>query len=376
MIKKCLACLGLLAMTCATALAADAPGSNQPTVQQQIDEAVFRSHAAFTQILLDETADATTFSAVGDAMKQRGMLPQAANAYLIALRINPKFTRARYQLACAFTDWGQNELAMRQLTRAVDDGFWGWRLMIDDNELQPIRQDPGYAKLVERVKSAYDTEAPKHRGGQTVRVPAQAPADATAGYPVIVFMHGMGSNRAGYEPICDLAAKAGLVGISLDGSIVADEDSYVWDDKDISVTHNYIQAALDKIKDVKIDRTRVFVAGFSQGANRAAALLVKYPTQYRGAIANGCGGERIVPDSLPSGVRPPPLYMFVGSHEHPLIQSKTKALKAAWESAGVPVERSEFEGGHQFPPNAIEAYRQAIDWLLAKSPANPGKAGS
>jgi predicted esterase len=333
-----------------------------PTQEQLIDRAVFRSHAAFTEILLDETADAERFTDLGDYYKSRGLLPQSANAYLIALRVDPKHRRARYQLACTFVHWDVKDLALEHLARAVDDGFWGWRLMMDDNELAPLRNEPAFQKLAAKVKARYDIEAPKHSGSDTVRIPSTpAPAD---GHPVIVLMHGMGSNRSDYEEICDVAAASGVIGVALDGSIVSDEDAYIWEDRDITITHNHIQQTLDKIQGTKLNRNRVLLGGFSQGANRALALAAHYPREYAGIVANSPGGESHMNTRLPNGVKPPPLYLFVGLGEGRTVREKVADAQNQWRSAQVAVETFEFDGGHQFPPDSKQRYKDAILWLL------------
>lgn len=354
----------LIAVACIVGTTpAFAQNTAAPSVEDQIAEAVYQSQAMFTKMLLDPEATAEDFFHMGDYYKSQGQLPEAANAYLISLRIDPKFSRSEYQLACTFVYWEKKELALAALQRAADKGFWGWRLMTDDNDLIPIRNEAAFGKIAQQVKKAYDVEAPKHAGQFTIKTPTEPPP--AQGYPVILLMHGMGSQKDDYETICEVAASLGVVGVTLDGTIVAGEGSYVWDDKDIEVTHKHLQESLAKIeKQVKIDRQRIYLGGFSQGANRSAALLMTHAKEYRGAISNSPGGETVLPMKLTDGVKPPPIYFFVGKDESPVVKTTVSRLTRTWTAAGSATKSIEFEGTHQFPPEAEDQYKVALKWLL------------
>lgn len=57
---------------------------------------------------------------------------------------------AAYNVACGFSLSGDRERAFEWLHRAVDQGFQNWDLLETDTDLDPLRDDPRFAELLER----------------------------------------------------------------------------------------------------------------------------------------------------------------------------------------------------------------------------------
>jgi len=116
--------------------------------------------------------------------------------------------------------------------------------------------------------------------------------------PVLFILHGYGSNE---EDLFDLAQTLDerLTVISLRAPIALAEGSYCWyslgRDKNNTLTYNYEEAGRAKksvmnfilsiCKTMRLDSTRVFLMGFSQGAMLSYDLALSYPGKIKGVLA-------------------------------------------------------------------------------------------
>jgi thiol-disulfide isomerase/thioredoxin len=59
---------------------------------------------------------------------------------------------ARYNYACALSLTGKKEDALKALKRAVELGFWDWSHIAEDKDLDPIRGEADFKKIIEDGK--------------------------------------------------------------------------------------------------------------------------------------------------------------------------------------------------------------------------------
>lgn len=89
---------------------------------------------------------------------ERGTIKYANNyglavSYLeTALEINPHDPRAAYRLACMYSMKGEKKKALAALNSAVEKGFVNLALLESNKELEVIRREAEYAKIVEKLK--------------------------------------------------------------------------------------------------------------------------------------------------------------------------------------------------------------------------------
>ena len=188
-------------------------------------------------------------------------------------------------------------------------------------------------------------------------VPAEPPGSATAPgglLPLLVILHGAdGDAPAGLSLLTGLADDYGIVLMSpasRAGTWDAVRGGYAAD-----VDH--IDAALrETFAAVPIDRGRIGVAGFSDGASYALGL----------GLANGDLFARIIafsPGFIPSGPRQgnPAVFVSHGTHDDVLpLGSTSRKIVPALERDGYDVTYREFDGGHTAPAPVA---REALDWL-------------
>ena len=78
------------------------------------------------------------------------MYERAVAEFLKILEIDPEEELAYYNLACAYSLWGRTGEAMEALRGALENGFDDFDHMIKDEDLDPIRDEESYRKLIEK----------------------------------------------------------------------------------------------------------------------------------------------------------------------------------------------------------------------------------
>ena len=329
------------------------PAATQPASPE---EAVYRADLQMLEILLDEPSNDEILD-IGRHFRRREDHARAAVFDLIALRGKPKDFLIEYELACNFALWGQKKLAAKYLTQAAEHGYWGYRVVVEDTDLQSIKETPEFAAATKKIKANFDVQAPKNPPGMTLATPQGAPPPN--GWPVLVFLHGWASERSDFDEEAKFVTTLGYAGVTLDATQVMGPGAYTWDRKSVEPTHAQIQAALKKLN-AKIDPKRVYLQGFSQGGMHAARLVADHPESYRGAICNSPGAEQLTPTALKDPKQTGPIILSFGEHDFDFVGGNVKKIEALWKSAGRPARVIIHPGGHALPPQHDEMFRDAI----------------
>jgi tetratricopeptide (TPR) repeat protein len=88
---------------------------------------------------------------LGDAYTRKGQYQKGLELDLRLSRLRPDSKHVQYNLACSYALTGQTEEAFAALELAVELGFDDVEHLRDDQDLEPLRSDPRYAPLLERV---------------------------------------------------------------------------------------------------------------------------------------------------------------------------------------------------------------------------------
>jgi predicted esterase len=336
--------------------------SGKEELAKLIERAKYDARAEIVEALLSDAKPEDYLEYAGQ-LKRRGLYEKAAIFYLFALKTGPKelVPRASYQLAGNFAQWEQSKHALNYLQKAVDAGFWGYELMREDEELKSLRDNAVYQKLLAEVQRRYESEASKHAGGSLLRKPEGMPP--VKGWPVLVLLHGYGSNKENMQDAAALAAKLGYAGLAVSGPVVLGEGSYRWSSDGVNTTHQYLVSVLNEHKDQGLDRERVYVAGFSQGALHAVLLTASKPESYAGALAISPGGLLRMPDKVTDAGKARPLFLLGGTKEPAGNVELRSECEKLWQAAKWPVKIDTHDGGHQIPPDWQKRVTEALKWL-------------
>jgi predicted esterase len=130
----------------------------------------------------------------------------------------------------------------------------------------------------------------------------------------------------------------------------------VFDQQDLANrTHELAEFVERAVDEYDIDQRRLFAAGFSNGANIAASLLLTYPRLLAGAILL----RAMVPfepdrTSDLSGI---PVYLAAGRSDQMVPPENTERLAQVLRDAGADVTLDWQPGGHGIGPDEIQAAR-------------------
>lgn len=229
---------------------------------------------------------------------------------------------------------------------------------------------PDMAQPVGRFRGRLQTRP--HAARRTTTIPGESPLGigkerdglryVPAGYSgqspfaLVLMLHGAsGTPTSAMRPLRALADAAGFVLLAPASRQPSWDIRYGAFGPDV----DFIDAALDQTFDeCNVDPSRVFIAGFSDGASYALSL----------GLSNGGLFKRVVAFS-PGFSKPgevqgkPPVFISHGTRDPILdIDQTSRRIVPDLRAKGYAVTYKEFDGVHQVPPGIASA---AKDWLLA-----------
>ena len=183
------------------------------------------------------------------------------------------------------------------------------------------------------------------------------PDTATAGAPVLVFLHGAtGSGRGHLRAVLAAADRYGVILVAPDS-----RGPMTWDlieqrrfGPDPEFLDRVLEAMVDRID---ADVSRLALGGVSDGASYALSI----------GLANGDVFSTVLAFSpgfliVPGTVGQPRVYVSHGTADPVLpIDGCSRQLVPPLRSAGYTVRYDEFDGGHTVPPTISDA---AFSWWL------------
>jgi predicted esterase len=220
--------------------------------------------------------------------------------------------------ACLHALAGDPVAALTELRGAAADGAW-WhpRLLLNDDDLAPVRALPGYDDLVAEAaarSSAAQAEARARR--PVVRRPAgDRPARA-----LLLVLHGAGQDAAQAAARWAAAVDHGLVLVAVESSQLSTPTYRTWPDLEAAAAD--VAAALGTLR--AAERSLPVVAGgFSAGA-RAALLcaLSGQPVPVAGVVAVA---PAVWPEQTAGASRRPRVVVVIGGQDD-LLPTTRKAL--------------------------------------------------
>src|SRR5438270_2724528 len=174
-----------------------------------------------------------------------------------------------YQLLAQLqAEAGERERALDTLARALAKGArYRAEWLTGDTRLASLRDEPRFTALVRRASAVYDDAAAAAKPHLTFAMPDTLP-DAF-GYPLLMVLHGYGSNAKETAPYwTSMADKGWVVAVPQSSEVGASPDAYTWNDRER--TAKELDLHFDRVKRAtEIDTSRVVLGGFSMGATQA-----------------------------------------------------------------------------------------------------------
>lgn len=105
---------------------------------------------AFFEGILKEDADLVdVLIPLGDAYTKRGLYKKGLEVDLRLSRLRPKDAMVFYNLACSYSLLNQMEPGLEALEKALSFGYNEFNFLMSDPDLENLRKEPQFKKLVE-----------------------------------------------------------------------------------------------------------------------------------------------------------------------------------------------------------------------------------
>ena len=261
-----------------------------------------------------------------------------------------------YWRICLYALMGQKERALQAFDEALKrDVWWAEEQLRSDSDLGSLQGDPEFEHLValsnEQHKQA--TADPK----LFVYQPAGAGPP-----PLLIVLHGRYSSAERDLPSWKSIIKHGWILAMPQSSQPSSTLTFVWDDRE--KTMDEIAKHFDSlVREYSIDKEKIVVAGFSQGAARAIELVMSKRIKANGFIA-------VVPGTIDldqlsrwadstktrgvliSGGRDPRYEMF-------------QQVKEIFTQKNIPLMFENYpEMSHEFPKDFESVLQKGLDFIL------------
>ncbi len=298
----------------------------------------------------------------------------ALTAALGIVELRPTDPTAHYNTACVLARMGEPKAAVGALGQAARLGFSAAATMRTDPDLESVRALPGYAAALKQVEETHAQEvaAFNERAATVVPLIFPPPDEASAEdgevggepRPLIVLLHGRGGRADNMSRFWRPAAqKIGAV-LVVPEAFAAYGRGFQWGPPD-DAFERVTQAIEFAAERHPIDRRRIIVAGFSQGAQVALSSAARDPGRFAGVVAIGscaAGGFGLVE---PRYEDPPPIYIGIGSEDG--SYDDCRPMAEVYEAAGFEVKLQVYQGyGHIFPENYTWEFTRALRFVLGR----------
>ena len=194
---------------------------------------------------------------------------------------------------------------------------------------------------------------PAGAAAQPLTVVHQAPRKPAPGKPpLLVLLHGFGANERDLLP---MAARLDprLAVASLRGPYQVRPGSYSWMNgnsaDELDAARRLVLECIDQVADsTGADRSRVYLAGFSQGAMLTLAIALTEPEKIAGAAVLSGRLVATVRDNhaAPERLRGFPILVTHGTDDRQIPVRSAHDIRQALKPMGVALDYHEFESGH------------------------------
>jgi len=285
-----------------------------------------------------------------------------------------------YNVACMYSLMKNKDEAFKYLEIAVEKGDFPGDIvqqMEGDSDLDFLRKDERYKEILAKAGKGGKAPARRERtaraGGEGQKVAFEhkvtKPKSAARkkNPPLLVVLHPAGGNM---ESTTDgwkkAAAKVGAVLLTPQGTRKIGDGKYDWG-KDLDEIESNINSAIEMaLTEHKVDRNKIVLAGYDQGAWAAWHLTLRNPDAFCGLVPV-CGRCDDLTDSAfeDDDVKDLRVFIMIGEDEAEGVMKANKSAARKLEKAGATVKLRTYEGvGHGYPKDSTEEMVKALKFVL------------
>ncbi len=247
------------------------------------------------------------------------------------------------------------------LARVLEEGYWWDPHQLEDSDLDPLRELPEFASMVDVCRMRHEQA---RRATKPQRVVLAPEGGAPGPFPLLIGIHGRHGNMHGDLEMWEAARRRGWLVLSPQSSQPLSLDTYCWDDGERA--EEEIVAHFEAVcREYPVDKNRVVIGGFSQGAGLSVYLALGGRIPVRGFIPVACWWPEVEP--LAGRARSAGklrAYFITGDQDNTL--ERGREIQAVLKENGIPFESELYPGlAHEFPMEFERSLEKALDFILA-----------
>jgi predicted esterase len=272
-----------------------------------------------------------------------------------------------YNLACVHALNGEAGEALDMLGRAAASGFRDVSHLDGDRDLDPVRDLPGFGAVRSQIEAnqrrfILEVRATAARTPILIVTPHGHDPDRPA--PLIIALHGYGDRPENHPRVWGPAADdfGAILAVPQGGRQVG--GGFGWSGvEEAEVVLDRVLREVDER--FVIDRSRIVLAGFSQGAFLAMALGIRHPEMVTGVIPMAGAYVSEIDAPPPAEGHEPRYYFMAGSRDRAVTDMRRAAKD--FRAAGYTATLRILPGiGHASPDPAGGELNTALRWVLGR----------
>ncbi len=277
-------------------------------------------------------------------------------------RFPDEIARTTFWRMCLLSMCNRPNDVMSVFQQGLDSGLW-WaeRQFSLDSDLDAVRDLPEFKRLAAISQEKYLHARAEIKPDRALLIPEKSDVNL----PLLVTLHGRNGNKDSDLEQWEVARQRGWLVLSPQSAQPIYPGAYCWDESDQGL-RDILFHMEDILSACKVDRSRIVIAGFSQGSGMAlyAALSGKVPV--RGFI--GVGTWWADPAELDSLARQSESLRayFVTGEKDPTFE-RIREIQNILRSNNIPfAEEVHADIEHEFPPDFGESFNNAIRFILER----------
>ncbi|MBS1262797.1 MAG: hypothetical protein MAG453_02161 [Calditrichaeota bacterium] len=322
-----------------------------------------------------------------------GDIPSAVELYRMWLEADPGDYVSWYNYACALAIAGDTSLALNALENAVAAGWRDSTWTVNDPNLSSLHSTDRFANLTWAMGRLARLEADSGAAGSVPRyirqtrlapysvlIPAAYDRNSADSYPLVLLLHGRGADM---EQMREFAARLALPDViyALPRApyAISDGDAgYEYWPRGLARAGDSAATRLSRAlagrwvgdvarraaDDYRVDTTRVFAVGFSQGGAAAVLAALENPGLFHG-IASLAG---FVPETHRDSTRfrracERGLFVFIGHgrRDRVIETGEAEAMRDLFRAGGVEPVMKLYPSQHSLPDEMVV---DLADWIM------------
>lgn len=129
-------------------------GHPNPKVPTRLDANQFDFELAFFAGILENDPNyVDVLRAMGSLLSLKGRFADGLKVDKRLVQLRPNDALAHYNLACSYARMKRTGLSIKTLRKAVELGYRDFRFMHDDADLDLVRDDPRFRKLLREYEN-------------------------------------------------------------------------------------------------------------------------------------------------------------------------------------------------------------------------------